>query len=61
MPLMGKLIANDEESYRYLAESIRRFPRPAEFEAMIKAAGFAQTRVETILGGAVNIHSGWKV
>ena len=61
MPLMGKLIANDEESYRYLAESIRRFPRPVEFEAMIKAAGFAQTRVEMILGGAVNIHSGWKV
>ena len=61
MPLMGKLIANDEESYRYLAESIRRFPRPPEFEAMIKAAGFAQTRVETILGGAVNIHSGWKI
>ena len=61
MPLMGKLIADDEESYRYLAESIRRFPRPPEFEAMIKAAGFAHTRVETILGGAVNIHSGWKV
>ena len=61
MPLMGKLIADDEESYRYLAESIRRFPRPPEFEAMIKAAGFAQTRVETILGGAVNIHSGWKI
>ncbi len=61
MPVMGKLIANDEESYRYLAESIRRFPKPPAFEAMIRAAGFAQTRVETMLGGAVNIHSGWKV
>jgi demethylmenaquinone methyltransferase / 2-methoxy-6-polyprenyl-1,4-benzoquinol methylase len=61
MPLMGKLIANDEDSYRYLAESIRRFPRPAEFERMIREAGFANTRVETILGGAVNIHSGWKI
>ena len=61
MPQIGKAIANDEDSYRYLAESIRRFPKPAEFEAMIRAAGFENTRVETILGGAVNIHSGWKI
>ncbi|UIP06814.1 class I SAM-dependent methyltransferase [Erythrobacter sp. SDW2] len=61
MPKIGKVIADDEDSYRYLAESIRRFPKPPEFEAMIKAAGFANTRVEQILGGAVNIHSGWKI
>ena len=61
MPKLGKAIANDEESYRYLAESIRRFPKPPEFEAMIRDAGFENTRVEKILGGAVNIHSGWKV
>ncbi|MCB2067982.1 MAG: class I SAM-dependent methyltransferase [Erythrobacter sp.] len=61
MPKIGKLIADDEDSYRYLAESIRRFPKPAEFEAMIRNAGFVRTRVEKILGGAVNIHSGWKV
>ncbi|WP_435418645.1 class I SAM-dependent methyltransferase [Parerythrobacter aurantius] len=61
MPKIGKAIADDEDSYRYLAESIRRFPKPPEFEAMIKAAGFANTRVEKILGGAVNIHSGWKI
>jgi demethylmenaquinone methyltransferase/2-methoxy-6-polyprenyl-1,4-benzoquinol methylase len=61
MPKIGKLIADDEDSYRYLAESIRRFPKPGEFEAMIRAAGFENTRVETILGDAVNIHSGWKV
>ena len=61
MPRIGKVIADDEDSYRYLAESIRRFPKPPEFEAMIKAAGFANTRVEKILGGAVNIHSGWKI
>lgn len=61
MPRIGKIIADDEDSYRYLAESIRRFPKPPEFEAMIKAAGFANTRVEQILGGAVNIHSGWKI
>jgi demethylmenaquinone methyltransferase/2-methoxy-6-polyprenyl-1,4-benzoquinol methylase len=61
MPQIGKAIANDEDSYRYLAESIRRFPKPAEFEAMIRDAGFENTRVESILGGAVNIHTGWKV
>ena len=61
MPQMGKLIAQDEESYRYLAESIRRFPKMEDFEAMIRTAGFEQTRVEPILGGAVAIHSGWKI
>ncbi len=61
MPQLGKVIANDEDSYRYLAESIRRFPKPAEFEAMIRDAGFENTRVESILGGAVNIHSGWNI
>lgn len=61
MPQMGKLIAQDEESYRYLAESIRRFPDMPTFEAMIRDAGFVNTRVEPILGGAVAIHSGWKV
>ena len=61
MPQIGKAVAGDEASYRYLAESIRRFPRPPEFEAMIKAAGFARTKVEPILGGAVAIHSGWKI
>jgi len=60
MPKLGKAIAGDEESYRYLAESIRRFPKMPEFETMIRAAGFEQTRVEPILGGAVAIHSGWK-
>ncbi|MDZ4307699.1 class I SAM-dependent methyltransferase [Allopontixanthobacter sp.] len=61
MPKLGKLIAGDEESYRYLAESIRRFPRMPEFEGMIRAAGFTRTKVEPILGGAVAIHSGWKL
>ena len=61
MPKIGKAIANDEGSYRYLAESIRRFPQPPVFEQMIRDAGFTSTRVEPILGGAVNIHSGWKI
>ena len=60
VPRIGKAIAHDEESYRYLIESIRRFPRMDEFERMIRAAGFSQTRVEPIMGGLVAIHSGWK-
>ena len=61
VPQIGKAVAGDEESYRYLIESIRRFPPMPEFENMIRDAGFARTRVEPILGGLVAIHSGWKV
>jgi demethylmenaquinone methyltransferase/2-methoxy-6-polyprenyl-1,4-benzoquinol methylase len=61
IPKLGSAIAGDEASYRYLVESIRRFPRMREFEALIRAAGFTSTKVESILGGAVAIHSGWKV
>jgi len=61
VPRIGKAIAGDEDSYRYLVESIRRFPPMAEFEAMIREAGFAHTRVEPIMGGLVAIHSGWKI
>ena len=61
VPKLGEVIAGDAESYRYLVESIRRFPPMPEFERMIRAAGFARTKVEPILGGLVAIHSGWKV
>ncbi|MGB3806762.1 MAG: class I SAM-dependent methyltransferase [Erythrobacter sp.] len=61
LPRMGQAIAGDAESYRYLVESIREFPNMTAFEAMIRAAGFANTRAEPILGGAVAIHSGWKI
>ena len=61
VPQIGKAIAGDEESYRYLIESIRRFPPMPEFERMIRDAGFANTRIEPIMGGLVAIHSGWKV
>jgi len=61
VPKIGKMIAGDEESYRYLIESIRRFPPMPEFEGMIRAAGFTQTKVEPVLGGLVAIHSGWKI
>lgn len=60
VPRLGQAIAGDAESYRYLIESIRRFPPMPDFERMIRTAGFTQTRVEPILGGLVAIHSGWK-
>jgi demethylmenaquinone methyltransferase/2-methoxy-6-polyprenyl-1,4-benzoquinol methylase len=61
IPRIGKAVANDEESYRYLVESIRRFPRPEEFKRMMVDAGFVRAAAEPMLGGLVTIHSGWKI
>ena len=61
IPRIGKAVAGDEASSRYLVESIRRFPRMEAFRAMIGDAGFTSTSVEPILGGLVAIHGGWKV
>ena len=61
IPKIGQAVANDEASYRYLVESIRRFPRVERFRQMIGEAGFVSTKAEPILGGLVCIWSGWKV
>lgn len=61
VPKLGQILANDADSYRYLIESIRRFPDMPTFEAMIREADFVQTKVEPMLGGLVAIHSGWKI
>jgi len=61
VPKIGSAIAGDADSYRYLIESIRKFPPMPEFERMIRAVGFTRTKVEPILGGLVAIHSGWKI
>jgi demethylmenaquinone methyltransferase/2-methoxy-6-polyprenyl-1,4-benzoquinol methylase len=61
IPRIGKAVADDEESYRYLVESIRRFPRPEAFRAMVAKAGFEAAKAEPMLGGLVTIHSGWKI
>lgn len=61
VPKVGQLLAKDEDSYRYLIESIRRFPDMPTFERMIGDAGFVQTSVEPMLGGLVAIHGGWKI
>ena len=57
LPLLGQLVAGDAESYRYLAESIRRFPDQEAFAAMIADAGLANVRVRNLTGGIAAIHS----
>ena len=61
IPRIGKIVAQDVDSYRYLVESIRRFPRASPFKAMITDAGFVRAAAEPMLGGLVSIHSGWKI
>ena len=61
VPKIGKAVAKDEDSYRYLIESIERFPDMAAFARLIGAAGFRNVKAEPILGGLVAIHSGWKI
>ena len=61
IPRIGRFVAKDEEAYRYLVESIRRFPAPSDFADMIAAAGFRNTRYVPLTGGVVAIHTGWKL
>jgi demethylmenaquinone methyltransferase/2-methoxy-6-polyprenyl-1,4-benzoquinol methylase len=61
IPRIGKAVAGDEESYQYLVESIRRFPRPDAFKRLVADAGFVRAAAEPMLGGLVTIHSGWKI
>lgn len=61
IPRLGRLVTGDGEPYRYLVESIREFPGPERFRAMIEAAGFRRSCVTPMTGGVVAIHSGWKL
>ena len=60
MPMMGKLIAGDADSYRYLAESIRMHPDQATLKAMLQGAGFAHVDVHNLAAGIVALHVGVK-
>lgn len=60
LPLMGKLVANDAQSYRYLAESIRMHPDQQTLESMLQSAGFSQTSYVNLTGGVVALHKGYK-
>jgi demethylmenaquinone methyltransferase/2-methoxy-6-polyprenyl-1,4-benzoquinol methylase len=61
IPVLGRMVAGDAESYRYLVESIRRFPKPPEFAAMLRTAGFARVSYRTMSGGIVALHRGWRL
>jgi len=61
IPALGRAVAGDAASYRYLVESIRRFPRPEAFAAMMQAAGFARVSFRSLSGGIVALHSGWRL
>ena len=61
IPWMGKLIANDRESYQYLVESIRKFPDQETFLSMVQEAGFENTNYRNLSLGIAALHSGWKI
>ncbi len=61
IPALGRMVVGDAESYRYLVESIRRFPKPQIFAAMMRAAGFARVSFGAMSGGIVVLHSGWRL
>jgi demethylmenaquinone methyltransferase / 2-methoxy-6-polyprenyl-1,4-benzoquinol methylase len=61
IPPLGRAVTGDADSYQYLVESIRKFPRPGAFADMIRAAGFARVNWQTLSGGIVALHSGWRL
>jgi demethylmenaquinone methyltransferase/2-methoxy-6-polyprenyl-1,4-benzoquinol methylase len=61
LPRLGQMVAGDAEAYRYLAESIRRFPPQAKFAKMIEKAGLSQVKVRNLTGGVAAMHSAWKI
>jgi demethylmenaquinone methyltransferase / 2-methoxy-6-polyprenyl-1,4-benzoquinol methylase len=61
IPALGRAVVGDAEAYRYLVESIRRFPKPEAFAAMLQAAGFARVSFQSMTGGIVTLHSGWRL
>ncbi len=61
IPRMGQAVTGDGEPYRYLVESIRRFPPPGVFTDMIGQAGFRRVTHRSMTGGVVALHSGWKL
>lgn len=61
IPLIGQQVTGDKEAYRYLVESIRKFPDNPAYASMLEAAGFTNVKVETLSMGIVAIHSGWRV
>jgi len=61
IPAIGRAVTGDAEAYRYLVESIRKFPKPATFADMIRTAGLRRVSFERLTGGVVALHSGWRL
>ena len=61
IPPLGRVVTGDAGSYRYLVESIRKFAKPTAFADMIRAAGFSRVTWQTLSGGIVALHSGWRL
>jgi demethylmenaquinone methyltransferase / 2-methoxy-6-polyprenyl-1,4-benzoquinol methylase len=61
IPQLGRAVTGDAQSYQYLVESIRKFPKPAAFADMIRAGGFGRVNWQTLSGGIVALHSGWRL
>jgi demethylmenaquinone methyltransferase/2-methoxy-6-polyprenyl-1,4-benzoquinol methylase len=61
IPLMGQMVTGDGDPYRYLVESIRKFPSPERFQSMIERAGFERVSYRPLSGGIAAIHSGWRL
>jgi demethylmenaquinone methyltransferase/2-methoxy-6-polyprenyl-1,4-benzoquinol methylase len=61
IPPLGRMVTGDAESYQYLVESIRKFPKPNTFADMIRDAGFSRVSFQTLTGGIVALHSGWRL
>ncbi|MCZ7661340.1 MAG: bifunctional demethylmenaquinone methyltransferase/2-methoxy-6-polyprenyl-1,4-benzoquinol methylase UbiE [Xanthobacteraceae bacterium] len=61
VPAIGRLVVGDGEPYRYLVESIRRFPRPEAFSQMMREAGLRRVSHRAMSGGIVALHSGWRL
>ena len=61
LPRLGEMVAKDSDAYRYLAESIRRFPPQNAFAKMIGKAGLSRVKVRNMAGGIAALHSAWKI
>jgi demethylmenaquinone methyltransferase / 2-methoxy-6-polyprenyl-1,4-benzoquinol methylase len=61
IPPLGRAVTGDADSYQYLVESIRKFPRPNAFAEMMRTAGFSRANWQTLSGGIVALHSGWRL
>ena len=61
IPRIGQTVAGSGEPYRYLVESIRKFPKQEHFKRLIEAAGFERVSYRNLTGGIAAIHSGWRI